>query len=511
MLKRKRIKEESNKARVSQKQSQQQQQQTQQPFTTTPQMAQASNFNNVPASHQRTFSTPNPDPRYLQQQQEQQQAPVLTFPQAAYTSSHQQSDTIPATTITKNQVRNESTPPPQQQIPSEAYNSPLFRKLSVKKTRQEAAVDELPPLESKLSDLHVDRATGRPVMTTDYYNNSNDNNNTTNNTVRRVGSMKITTKEKQQLHLPPLPASSRQQIQHHQRAASAYTPKHYVPDFAEKPLPSARKGSDNSDIIGTIGATGADTSGGNLKVPETRKYHPSARAKSMGHARKHSLNINTKSTSFNNTEALPPLPTTAMVMEDGFFDDVDMDDIPFDGDYTKPKRRPADDEIISQFEHAAPGSMPSIEYPKTLFLKGFFSVQTTSTKPLPIIRYDIISVLPQMGVKFTEVKGGFVCIHYPSIVGSDGNNGNAENADKTLTDAAGTETATGVPTATANTVGGGPQNYQYPPPVSVEEPAAALPKTPTIEVKMEDQLAANAAKSVSPSEASTPNHSFEIA
>ncbi|GMF02590.1 unnamed protein product [Ambrosiozyma monospora] len=131
MLKRKRIKEESNKARVSQKQSQQQQQQTQQPFTTTPQMAQASNFNNVPASHQRTFSTPNPDPRYLQQQQEQQQAPVLTFPQAAYTSSHQQSDTIPATTITKNQVRNESTPPPQQQIPSEAYNSPLFRKLKL--------------------------------------------------------------------------------------------------------------------------------------------------------------------------------------------------------------------------------------------------------------------------------------------------------------------------------------------------------------------------------------------
>lgn len=52
---------------------------------------------------------------------------------------------------------------------------------------------------------------------------------------------------------------------------------------------------------------------------------------------------------------------------------------------------------------------------KPVFLKGLFSVSTTSSKPLYIIRADIIRVLKQLGVDYTEIKGGFSCRHTPSI------------------------------------------------------------------------------------------------
>ena len=52
---------------------------------------------------------------------------------------------------------------------------------------------------------------------------------------------------------------------------------------------------------------------------------------------------------------------------------------------------------------------------KPVFLKGLFSVSTTSNKPLPVIRADIIRVLKQLGVDYTEIKGGFSCRHAPSI------------------------------------------------------------------------------------------------
>ena len=52
---------------------------------------------------------------------------------------------------------------------------------------------------------------------------------------------------------------------------------------------------------------------------------------------------------------------------------------------------------------------------KPVFLKGLFSVSTTSTKPVHAIRADIIRVLRQLGVDFTEIRGGFSCRHTPSI------------------------------------------------------------------------------------------------
>lgn len=52
---------------------------------------------------------------------------------------------------------------------------------------------------------------------------------------------------------------------------------------------------------------------------------------------------------------------------------------------------------------------------KPVFLKGLFSVSTTSTKPVIVIRNDIMRVLKQLGVDYTEIKGGFSCRHTPSI------------------------------------------------------------------------------------------------
>ncbi|TKA81468.1 hypothetical protein B0A55_02940 [Friedmanniomyces simplex] len=52
---------------------------------------------------------------------------------------------------------------------------------------------------------------------------------------------------------------------------------------------------------------------------------------------------------------------------------------------------------------------------KPVYLKGVFSVSTTSSKPIQFIRADIIRVLSQLGVEYTEIKGGFRCRHAPSI------------------------------------------------------------------------------------------------
>ncbi|KAK0628846.1 kinase-like domain-containing protein [Bombardia bombarda] len=56
---------------------------------------------------------------------------------------------------------------------------------------------------------------------------------------------------------------------------------------------------------------------------------------------------------------------------------------------------------------------------KPVYLKGIFSVSTTSTKPLPEIRADIKRALKSLGVEYNEIKGGFSCWHVPSIVNND--------------------------------------------------------------------------------------------
>lgn len=52
---------------------------------------------------------------------------------------------------------------------------------------------------------------------------------------------------------------------------------------------------------------------------------------------------------------------------------------------------------------------------KPVFLKGLFSVSTTSTRPVPEIRTEVKRVLKQLGVDYSEIRGGFRCVHTPSI------------------------------------------------------------------------------------------------
>ncbi|EKM76272.1 hypothetical protein AGABI1DRAFT_78686 [Agaricus bisporus var. burnettii JB137-S8] len=52
---------------------------------------------------------------------------------------------------------------------------------------------------------------------------------------------------------------------------------------------------------------------------------------------------------------------------------------------------------------------------KTVYLKGLFSVATTSSKSPYVIKADIRRVLDRMQVQYREVKTGFECIHSPSI------------------------------------------------------------------------------------------------
>jgi hypothetical protein len=61
------------------------------------------------------------------------------------------------------------------------------------------------------------------------------------------------------------------------------------------------------------------------------------------------------------------------------------------------------------------GGQDSAENVKPVFLKGLFSVSTTSPKPVAAIRAEIIRVLRQLGVEYTEMRGGFRCRHTPSI------------------------------------------------------------------------------------------------
>lgn len=42
-------------------------------------------------------------------------------------------------------------------------------------------------------------------------------------------------------------------------------------------------------------------------------------------------------------------------------------------------------------------------------------MQTTTTKPPPVIKADIRRVLDRMRIQYREVKGGFECVHLPSI------------------------------------------------------------------------------------------------
>lgn len=127
------------------------------------------------------------------------------------------------------------------------------------------------------------------------------------------------------------------------------------------------------------------------------------RAKTVGHGR--SKSIGYKKAGFQ--EEVPPLPN---LKDQSAYSTI----------------QPVSEEtVLEKAKKAEPGLMPLIEYPKTVYLKGFFSVQTTLTKPAPVVRQAVILALQKLAVDFVEVKGGFVCTYskretVASLAGSGG-------------------------------------------------------------------------------------------
>ncbi|KAK2827881.1 hypothetical protein FQN49_007247 [Arthroderma sp. PD_2] len=134
-------------------------------------------------------------------------------------------------------------------------------------------------------------------------------------------------------------------------------------------------------------ASGSDHS--NLHVQRTKAtdqatepknaYPPQARTKSLGHARRESIQAR-RARREEAKEAQVPEETDTEVL---------------DG------------------PNAVAGTGEDLSKP--VYLKGLFSVSTTSSKPLQFIRSDIMRVLKQLGVEYAEIKGGFSCRHAPSI------------------------------------------------------------------------------------------------
>lgn len=242
--------------------------------------------------------------------------------------------------------------------------------------------------------------------------------------MRRGVSMKVTAKEKSggsriSVNRDPTTVKPKDRIQ----SKSSLDPNGHVKGHARSSSTSANKPhnfvpTEDLPPLPNLSANGAAILPNTYSEPKSadKKFHPTARAKSVGHGKREA---------FRNGEDHYQHRTLSNAMvsqnsDEGIDGDHERDDAIFDDVALDEKEYPqippmTEAQIVHQFNEAKRNTMPSIEYPKTLFLKGFFSVQTTSTKPLPVIRYNIICVLTKLGVKFQEVKGGFVCVHSPSI------------------------------------------------------------------------------------------------
>lgn len=139
--------------------------------------------------------------------------------------------------------------------------------------------------------------------------------------------------------------------------------------------PPPTSGSDRSDLSAHKGRTLNDAASEDLAA--SSRPATASRAKSLGHARRESIQAR-RARREQAKEANVPEETDAELAE----------------------------------AHAEASRSPEV---KPVFLKGLFSVSTTSSKPLSFIQSDIIRVLDRLGVQWEETKGGFSCRHSPSI------------------------------------------------------------------------------------------------
>ncbi|KAL8959557.1 MAG: hypothetical protein Q9193_003605 [Seirophora villosa] len=167
-------------------------------------------------------------------------------------------------------------------------------------------------------------------------------------------------------------------VDHRKRQSRrAVSDRHATLASLEPPMTS---GSDRSDASGL--KSKASEPAPTEHSPSLNPRSATARTKSLGHARRESMQAR-RSRREDTQES----------REAGVPEETDQD--------------------LAEDERA--GKNGSTENMKPVFLKGLFSVSTTSSKPLSYIRMDIVRVLRLLGVEYTEIKGGFSCRHAPSI------------------------------------------------------------------------------------------------
>ncbi|TKX22309.1 protein kinase-like protein 6 [Elsinoe australis] len=128
-----------------------------------------------------------------------------------------------------------------------------------------------------------------------------------------------------------------------------------------------------------------DATTSDLEAPQSAP--PASRTKSLGHARKESIQRRRQQRQASRAADVPEETDADMAANE--------DD---EGDFT-----------------ANEGS-GSPNMSKPVFLKGLFSVSTTSSKPFKVIEADIIRVLRQRGVQYvSNGKGGFKCKYSPGL------------------------------------------------------------------------------------------------
>lgn len=155
--------------------------------------------------------------------------------------------------------------------------------------------------------------------------------------------------------------------------------------------PPQTSGSDHSSVAVPKVSAGVDLTdkvapnASPLATPRTPTN--SSRAKSLGHARRESIQARRVKREEATRERAANVPEET---------DADLRD---------------DD---GGDNSGVPGNSGA-EFSKPVYLKGLFSVSTTSNKSVQFIRQDIIRVLTQLGVSYTEIRGGFSCRHAPSI------------------------------------------------------------------------------------------------
>jgi hypothetical protein len=145
--------------------------------------------------------------------------------------------------------------------------------------------------------------------------------------------------------------------------------------------PPANNGSDEANLGGSGAALNEKTDREVEQKTNLNARAATTRAKSLGHARRESIQAR-RARREELREANVP-------------EETDME--------------------LAEHSGVSTERIESAENVKPVFLKGLFSVSTTSTKPIQTIRADIIRVLRQLGVEYSEIRGGFSCRHVPSI------------------------------------------------------------------------------------------------